>query len=390
MRFEDFIAPLGASEFFADYWGRKPLLMRANDQMRRPRFGWDQFNALFHMRPHWTEQNIKLILNSQPVNPDFYMGEGERRLANVRQIENFTAMGASLVVDAVQQISPDIAVLTDMLADRFDALAGANFYASFQGVRAFDSHFDTHEVFALHCEGRKRWRIYENRAENPVETLTGAGAQQMIDAAKGAVMMDITLEPGDLLYIPRGFFHDAIAIDEASLHLTLGFTPTVGKVVLRLLEQMVVEDADFRAYLPSAADGDGQVLADRLAVLGDRLAAKMRTRRFHEMVAVEQRRQVRAPAEIALPHRPNLTFFARAQVRAELAMSDDGATLRLSGGTLPVGTLADVVGYILDRPAFSLEELKAKYPHHRAQDIDALATHLQRLGLIHPYQPGLE
>ena len=31
-----------------------------------------------------------------------------------------------------------------------------------QSHQAFAPHFDTHDVFALHCQGEKMWNIYEN------------------------------------------------------------------------------------------------------------------------------------------------------------------------------------------------------------------------------------
>lgn len=389
MTFEDLIAPMSAAEFTRDYWGKKPVLIPADAGCRRPRIGWDHLNALFQIRPHWTEANIKLILNGQPVNPDFYMGGEGLRLANIKQVENFTAMGASLVVDAVQQISPEIRELTNMLATRFGALTGANFYASFKGVQAFASHFDTHEVLALHCEGQKRWRIYQNRAENPVEILSGEDAQRIIDAAKGPVVMDVVLNPGDLLYIPRGYFHDAIAIDTASLHLTLGFAPVNGTLLPRLIEALAVEDPAFRAYLPLAEEDGGAGLAERLGELADRLGAIVRSPRFRDLIETEQRRFVQPSCHIGLPHRPSLHFYARTQTPIELVFPADGAVLRVAGREIGVGVLSDVASFIIERPAFSVEELQAKAPHHAPHKIDALVAELQRLGAIVPYQPPI-
>jgi hypothetical protein len=41
-------------------------------------------------------------------------------------------------------------------------------------------------------------------------------------------LLDVTLEAGDLLYLPRGFWHRAIPLAEPSLHLSVGtYAPTV-------------------------------------------------------------------------------------------------------------------------------------------------------------------
>ena len=38
---------------------------------------------------------------------------------------------------------------------------------------------------------------------------------------KGRVAEEILMRPGDLLYLPRGQFHDALASTDASIHVTL-------------------------------------------------------------------------------------------------------------------------------------------------------------------------
>jgi ribosomal protein L16 Arg81 hydroxylase len=72
----------------------------------------------------------------------------------------------------------------------------------------------------------------------------------MIDAAKGRVMMRARMRPGDLLYIPRGYYHDAVASNDASLHLTFSVAPLTGRAIFRLLEDKAVESKLFREYLP--------------------------------------------------------------------------------------------------------------------------------------------
>ncbi len=178
MKLTDLIHPLSEGEFLERYWQKQPVHIQASEASARNDIGWPQLNGLFAIRRHWTANNVKLLMNSQPVERSHYMEDvvlrgGNEPLASARQIQNFLSMGASLVLDAVQDVLPSAALMTHALADRFSAVAGANFYASFKGVQAFASHCDTHEVFAVHCEGRKRWRIYENRADNPPDTLVG-------------------------------------------------------------------------------------------------------------------------------------------------------------------------------------------------------------------------
>lgn len=387
MTFDDFIAPLSVAEFYSNYWNKKPVLIPSSNA-RRVKFDWNDFNNLFEVRSHWTENNVKLILNSRAVSPDFYMENSAIRVANIGQVQNFLAMGASLVVDAVEQISPGVRQITDMLARKFGGSAGANYYASFKGVQAFASHYDTHEVFALHCEGEKRWRIYQNRADNALNIPTGEDAQQRIDAAKGPVLMDIVMRPGDLLYIPRGYFHDAMATDEASLHLTFGFRPLLAQSLFRLLENVALEDSRFREYLPLAGE-DRPAFEAKLSDIAKALVDLIENERFRNMLEVEQIRYTRQSSPVNLPHRPALHFYARTSTAVKKIDGRDGAFLKIAGNEVTLGLLGEVADYILERPAFSLEELGAKFAYHPTSEIAMLVSELERQGAVAAYQPSV-
>ena len=93
-----------------------------------------------------------------------------------------------------------------------------------QSHQAFGPHFDTHDVFAIHFEGEKVWNIYEKTENNPINhPLFKYNAEERIKKA-GRIIDQITLKPGDLLYILRGQYHDALACKNGSIHLTFGLS----------------------------------------------------------------------------------------------------------------------------------------------------------------------
>ncbi len=387
MDFATLIAPFDVREFETEYWNRKPLVIRgAADDERATLVDWPRLNALLQIRPHWTADRMKLVLDSRPIDPDFYMEDiAGRRLASPAQVEIMLAVGASLVADMVEEIDPNIARLTAMLADRFGARSGANIYASFQDVQAFASHCDTHEVFAIQCAGAKRWRVYRNRADNPLEGLTGEGAQARIDAAKGPVLMDVTLQAGDLIYIPRGFFHDAVATDTSSLHLTISVAPASGALLFNFLEELARAESGFRGYLPDARLDDGAALQAALGRLGARLSELSSSRGMHERVAQWQRRFHRPVRYPSLPDRPKPGQLARTQHRADLVENAEGAVIVTASGTSEhVGVLSDAAGYILYRPAVLREEIHARFDHHPKPELDALLDRMVKAGLLTP------
>ena len=109
------------------------------------------------------------------------------------------------------------------------------------------------DVFALQIDGEKTWQIYEGRFTNPIEqpgynysTLP----KSHHEVAKGKLLKQSVMTPGDVLYIPRGQYHEALASKQASLHLSFGITEATGRDFLNILLNSLSEDSLFRAALP--------------------------------------------------------------------------------------------------------------------------------------------
>jgi ribosomal protein L16 Arg81 hydroxylase len=393
MRFADFIAALPAQSFIDRYFGKQPVhIPAAGAGERTAGLSWARMNELLGIRSHWTEDNLKLVMNGRPVLPEFYVDEvdtpqGKAQRANPAKVDLFVSLGASLVANSVHHIAPDVAEITAMLGDQFSARAEANIYCSFEGVQAFASHCDLHEVFAVQCEGEKVWNIYDRRAPSPITAPEGEDAQAAIDEAKGAVMMKVRMRPGDLLYIPRGFYHDALASSGASLHLTISVTPYDGRILFRLLEPTALEDEAFREYLPDARANGGTELAARLAMLGERLSQIVRTQRFRDELANRQRELPESAYELALPQRRKLNFYANTQAPAEVKQTAAGAVLVTRRGSLPLGRMSEVAEWVLSRPACSLEELSANFSGFAPEELKSVIDLLERESVVQPYKP---
>ncbi len=63
------------------------------------------------------------------------------------------------------------------------------------------------------------WITLFFRSEN--ETLPRYSSGNFTDAEVGSPIMEVLLTPGDVLYIPRGFIHQASTEDAHSLHITV-------------------------------------------------------------------------------------------------------------------------------------------------------------------------
>lgn len=69
-------------------------------------------------------------------------------------------------------------------------------------------HFDSYDVFLVQGAGRRVWRLARPRAFRPVE-----GAPLRLIAGF-TPEEELLAEPGDLLYLPPGWGHDGVALDD--------------------------------------------------------------------------------------------------------------------------------------------------------------------------------
>ena len=392
MDFREFIAPMPVGEFMAGYFGQRPVHLHGGAGERDGLFSLSRLEALMSARRHWTEDNLKLILNSRPIFAEHFLesaaGNAAARFADPAKVQLFVRMGASLVADHIEDVDPLVRGVTAMLSERFAGTAGANAYFSFKDVQAFNSHCDLHEVFAVQLEGKKVWRIYENRADSPVETIQGPNAQSIIDQAKGRVLMTVRMQPGDLLYIPRGYFHDALADEGRSLHLTFGVAPLDGRYVFDLLKQLATRNAKFRAYLPNGR-ADPDALRKHLAGLADEVGALLRSPVFESTLAGRQGALARAPYAVNLADQEKLDHFARTDQPAEIAWRLDGAVLRHGASEDPLGSIAEAMEWALEQGAFSEQQLRARFHWLDGAEVDRLTELLTGARLFVRYEPQL-
>lgn len=80
-------------------------------------------------------------------------------------------------------------------------------------------HHDDVELFVCHTEGRKRWRVYAPTAGFALPTRSSG---DLPAAGLGVPLLEAVLEPGDVLYLPRGTVHAAEAEGGAgACHVTV-------------------------------------------------------------------------------------------------------------------------------------------------------------------------
>ena len=254
--FDDIIAPIPRAQFFTEYWEKKPVVTRARARdFWTPLFSMkDVDKAITYTRP--TSKRIEIATEQGFVRDNYFYPDGTANLTLVREIY---LSGSTLLLGGLEKDWEPLAIFAANLDRTLCHHVAFAIYLTppnFHGIRA---HYDTQENFLLQVEGSKRWRVYPPVHElPPVE-----GSYRTVEKERlGAPLIDTILEPGDALYIPRGFVHEGEAGDAASLHITVDvhvrtWTDFLGDTLAALAEK----DPRFRRSLPTGFLHDEQALA---------------------------------------------------------------------------------------------------------------------------------
>jgi ribosomal protein L16 Arg81 hydroxylase len=120
-----------------------------------------------------------------------------------------------MIMDGVQDVAPSILDLTASFEEALSCTCAANLYAGWRTQKGFNVHWDAHEVFVLQLSGRKRWQVF---APTRIDPLTDD--IETASPPKAPPIWEGILGDGDVLYLPRGYWHVAYPLDEPSLHMT--------------------------------------------------------------------------------------------------------------------------------------------------------------------------
>jgi ribosomal protein L16 Arg81 hydroxylase len=280
-RLRELLAPVQLDVFFADFFDRKPLHIRGPADRVRGLLsrkavvsaiaGEDDPRGRFLLRP-----GDRARASTRPSTSSDAQDGGSR--SSEEAVEEYLAQGNPLLWNGARGATEAMDRLTADLAHAFRAHVWPNVYLTGEAGTAHDTHFDPHDVLVIQVEGTKEWRISAVRINNPLElpALTPT-IQRALDLrraeAQSETLMTFTVEPGDIVYIPRGQFHNARAVGGPSLHVTFAILPPTGIDVLEGLARLAVNESLFRESLPLAVtDPGGARRQEYLVRLGSRIS----------------------------------------------------------------------------------------------------------------------
>ncbi|MFP5220064.1 MAG: cupin domain-containing protein [Actinomycetes bacterium] len=325
-------ASVDRTTFATEHWSRTPLLSRAKELPSSfdDLLSADDVDEMVAERALRTPL-FRTVRHGDPVTtPVRTVTAGGRRLPDVVDPDRLHAQhadGATLVLNALHRTHPPLARFCRQLAAELGHPTQCNAYITPGGhAQGFDHHHDTHDVFVLQVSGRKRWVVHEPVLRLPLPSQPRAGADLVPDGAEP--LLDVELEAGDALYLPRGYVHAALTTDEHSVHLTVGVLSTTWNDVLADAVALAAEDERFRDALPvdpmTALDDVPAFLrgaAEWLAALPPEQVQERVRRRLSRAVPPEP---VRPLAQAAAARDLSVGTTVRPRAGLDVSLADDG------------------------------------------------------------------
>lgn len=260
--------PVPVEAFFRDHWERAPLVLRRDrprafegllslDDIDRYLGGYDVHHP-----------SVTLVDHRRKIEPDEYCYPSG--LIDAVKLFKLYEAGATVVFAQLEQSHQPLFECVRALEREFSTRFQANIYLTPGNAQGFHPHYDSHDVFVAQVEGSKRWMLYDQVIDTPLR-------RQEFDpkeVACGPLSQEFDLDPGDLLYIPRGLMHDARTAGREghSLHVTFGalFTSWT-ELLAEALGRWALADVHGRRALPPGFAREGFDAAPARAYLAEAL-----------------------------------------------------------------------------------------------------------------------
>jgi ribosomal protein L16 Arg81 hydroxylase len=243
-----FLSPVGEEVFFQRYWNHKALHIPGNP---------DKFAGLFD-RAAFDEA----VQRCADLKVGFTDERGWPGHFNIKpdQIPEMLATGKTVCASVIDPGNPTLTGFLQRFRTHF-VVAGNFFFNSYLSPDGggFGLHLDHHPVSILQIEGQKRWWYSPEPGLRDVITNVSFPRDReslklpWVNVARPREedLCEVVLNPGDILYMPRGTWHRAQAIG-GSLGLTLAME---SMTALELIQSALFPSIKNSAQLRSQVRG---------------------------------------------------------------------------------------------------------------------------------------
>ena len=171
------------------------------------------------------------------------------------------AGGATLRGSHIEHYLPRVRAFCQCLERALQMAMRVNVYATPPFSQGFGPHFDLDDIFVVQVAGEKSWILHTEYAAQEEAPNGDMPFDPMRHQAHGSPDC-LRLGVGDVLYLPRGFMHEARTGSSGSIHLTFAAIGTkLSELVQQMVRALAVTDARLRRTLPVQGLSHEELLA---------------------------------------------------------------------------------------------------------------------------------
>lgn len=191
--------------------------------------------------------------------------------------------GHTLLIRYAEEGSESLNEICKDFEKSFHTKVDIQLYCTPEGHNAFGWHYDVEEVFIIQAKGSKTYSIRQNTI-HPNPLVSSIPKDLNYEQEKSNLQLKVTLEEGDFLYIPSGWWHIA-RTERESMHISIGLMPNSAIDIAQFLPKHLSLNPFWRTRMPvhqefSSHDEEIHFYQEAMKKLGASLSAELSSNEF--------------------------------------------------------------------------------------------------------------
>ncbi|HAV3706631.1 JmjC domain-containing protein [Acinetobacter baumannii] len=338
---------------------------------------WEYINEIYS-RADFSHRNFKLMNGYEVPKKEYIESYKNVGIIEYKCIEpvlyEYLRSGATLVHNRITN-EPKIDNISRQIANFANAQTITSGYAAFSSKSSYKSHWDTRDVYAVQLIGKKRWIIKAPNFPNPLymqQTKHFTDIEEPDD-----IYMDIVLEPGDVLYIPRGWWHNPLPLDGETFHLAIGTFPPTGFEYTSWIQNLIPNMIDSRKNLTNFNSDISTIES-----ISNDLKLAINNKENYESFMMDYLGQHRTPSILSLDKLGNnkITSFEKNQklfLNANLLYLFDNRFLVINGNKIKIDEISlSLIKFLFENQGTTLSNILEKFNDQNPDKINKLIFNL--------------
>jgi len=237
MDVQSVLGDMPVTKFAADYLHRLPLALSGSAQGVCEMGSWEALAAILSA----ADADVMVVRDGRRYT--------ELRPADLERAKALSRERYTIVVRHAERHHEGLSELARAFEEAFCGPVDVQVFATPPGSAGFSWHYDAEDVFILQTAGEKEFALRKNTVNPwPLEETLPADMQYERELMP---LMRVSLKPGDLLYVPCGYWHkaDASKSPATAISLAVGVMSRTAIDVFDFLRRRLLDSLFWRQRL---------------------------------------------------------------------------------------------------------------------------------------------